>query len=96
MAQEMRAAALRTGAVHRPLVKGLQVVLRWEDERWRLALGREGVFPSETEVEVCRRAFAVPEGVETARREASWRHPKTLRAVRWQVVEMSWVETLAG
>ena len=85
-------------AVHRPLVRGLQVVLARKGHQSRLALGREGVYPSDTEVEVCRRAFRVPAGAETTKREATSRHPKTGRKIRYLVVELMWLElhTLVG
>ena len=64
-------------ALHRPLPHGLQLVMQRQDRhRWRLALGREGVYPSDMEVEICRQAFAVPDTAEITKRTAAFRHPK--------------------
>lgn len=82
----------RPAAVHRALMRGLQVVLARNGKQWRLALGREGVYPSDVEVEVCRRAFQAPVGAEITRREATSRHPKTGRKIRHLVVELMWLE----
>ena len=80
-------------ALHRPLPHGLQVVMQRQDRhRWRLALGREGVYPSDTEVEICRKAFAVPEAAELAKRTARFCHPKSKRVITYYVAELTWVE----
>jgi hypothetical protein len=80
-------------ALHRPLPHGLQIVMQRRDRHhWRLALGREGIYPSDTEIETCRRAFHVPEAAEIARRTAQYRHPKSGRTITYYVAELTWVE----
>jgi hypothetical protein len=55
-------------------------------------LGREGVYPSDTEIEICRKAFGVPDAAELARRTAPFRHPKSHRVITYYVAELTWVE----
>jgi hypothetical protein len=80
-------------ALHHPLPQGLQLVMQRQDRnRWRLALGREGVYPSDTEIETCRRAFAVPDAAELTRRTAPYQHPKTQRRITYYIAELTWRE----
>jgi len=48
---------------------GLVLFLFRNGAHWRLTLRRLRVYPSENEVAICCRAFAVPAGTEPARRE---------------------------
>jgi len=66
LANVMRTQIERTPghkALWRRLGRGLIVLLeRQADGRWRLALGRDDTFPSPQEIQICQRAFRVPEG----------------------------------
>ena len=42
---------------------GLDIILSRNGEKWRLALRREKVFPSDVELAILTQAFAVPDGV---------------------------------
>lgn len=88
----------RTGAawVHQRLAHGLELVLqrRLEPtgvERWRLALGREGVQPSEDEVAICRKSFGVPDATDHSRRQLMRTGAKTGKKTIWHIVEMTWL-----
>lgn len=63
LAAEMRGLLQDSQArwVHRRLSRGLEIVLQRNEERWRLALARADTWPANEEIEICRRAFAVPE-----------------------------------
>ncbi len=80
------------GAIYKPLAKGLKVVMQRTHGNWRLALGREGVYPSEMEVEICKAAFRVPVGCAEVRLVKPSVHPKTRRAISYHVVNLTWVE----
>jgi hypothetical protein len=72
---------------------GLDMILqRVDDHQWRLALAREGVYPSDVEVELLRTAFDVPEAAEEARSQKSHTHPKTKREITYNRVELTWQE----
>jgi hypothetical protein len=100
IAATMRSHILRAGALysHRKLERGLELVLQRHTEadgktRWRLALGRSDVAPSEDEITICRAAFGVPVGTEqTEVKSKSRTNPKTNRARSLFVVEMYWYE----
>lgn len=75
------------------LARGLVVVLeRQGRERWRLALGREDVWPADAEARICAEAFEVPVGASRRSREVARKHPKSGRVVTYRVVEFTWVE----
>lgn len=75
------------------LPNGLSIVLhRATDQRWRLALAREGVYPSDVEAQVVRAAFAVPAAAEETRSEKEYRHPKTGRLITYCRIEITWLE----
>lgn len=75
------------------LSHGLDIILHRVDElQWRLAVAREGVYPSDMEVEVVRTAFDVPEAAEEARSEKEYTHPKTKRTIYYRRVEVTWQE----
>jgi len=83
---------------HQRLPRGLEIVMQRAIEpsgaiRWRLALGRQDVAPSEDEIAICRRAFGVPEGTEHAAVQSKSRtNPKTKVVSTWYVVDMYWYE----
>lgn len=75
------------------LANGLDIILHRVDEhRWRLALAREGVYPSDIEVSIVRGCFDVPEAAEEERSEKQHRHPKTGREINYRRVEITWQE----
>ncbi|MBK8772674.1 MAG: hypothetical protein IPM06_19915 [Rhizobiales bacterium] len=75
------------------LANGLDVILQQvEEHRWRLAMARENVYPSDTEVDVCRNAFDVPSAAEEQRSAHQYRHPKTHRVIEYRRVELFWTE----
>ena len=78
--------------VHRRLARGLEIVLQRDDHKWRLALGRTDVAPSDSEIEICRDAFGVPEGTEVSNVSKKRWNPKTGTATLMYVVDMTWTE----
>lgn len=66
IAAEMRTTLQQTDArfVHRKLVRGLEIVLQRTGRQYRLALARSDVAPSDSEIEICARAFQLPADVE--------------------------------
>lgn len=75
------------------LENGLDVILhRLDEHQWRLAMAREGGYPSDMEVEIVRNAFDVPEAAEEARSEKQYTHPKTKREINYRRVEVTWQE----
>lgn len=91
IARELRSRAAER-PTHAKLPRGLEIVMERCEGRWRLALGREQVSPSDEEVEICRRSFNVPEGAEEWRRTKTSTHPKTGRARSYVIVGFCWVE----
>jgi hypothetical protein len=93
LAGELRDAVESTGRhVHHRLPHGLEIAVQRSVGRWRLAVAREGTWPSEFEVDTCRREFQVPEGAQELRRQHLQCHPKTGRQRVLSVVELCWVE----
>lgn len=100
IADRMRSHIVNTGAMysHQRMTLGLEIVLQRSIDktgavRWRLALGRPDVPPSDDEIASCRRAFGVPEGTEhTAVQSKSRTNPKTKVVSTWYVVDMYWFE----
>ena len=86
-------AAKPAGWVNHTLSGGLDLVLAHNGEKWRLALRREKVYPSETEADILTRAFGVAEGTEPKRRQYCEVHPDTQRRIQWQIIEYNWIET---
>lgn len=75
------------------LQNGLDIILhRVDDHRWRLAMAREGVYPSDAEVKIVRSLFDIPAAAEEARSEKAHRHPKTGRTITYRRVEITWQE----
>lgn len=75
------------------LQNGLDIILHRVDEtRWRLAVARESVYPSESEVAIIRDTFDVPDAAEESRSEKQHRHPKTNREITYRRVEITWQE----
>lgn len=76
----------------RTLPRGLQLLLSFEDTRWRLALRRTDVAPSEEEVALCVEAFDVPAEPRrrnyTSSEKSSVTHHKTV----FHIVELTWRE----
>ena len=100
IAANMRSMVVDTGAMysHQKLARGLQIVLQRNVEssgaiRWRLALGRQDVGPSDQEIAICRKAFGVPEGTEhSAVQNKSRVNMKSRIVSTWYIVEMYWYE----
>ena len=67
-------AAKPYGWVNYTFPGGLDIILSRNGEKWRLALRREKVFPSDVELAILTQAFAVPDGVERASRRSVRRH----------------------
>ncbi len=101
IASNMRRHVVDAGAMysHQRLQRGLEVVLQRHIEssgavRWRLALGRQDVAPSEDEIAICRKAFGVPVGTEHAAVQSKSRKSrKTGNVSTWYVIEMYWYES---
>jgi len=99
LAEAMRRHITNTGATwsHQRLAHGLELVLQRRIEpagviRWRLALGREGVQPSEDEVAICRKSFGVPDATEHSRRQVMRTNAKTRKQTVWHIAELEWRE----
>jgi hypothetical protein len=60
VAAAMYIEAERAGQASRTLTRGLHLWLCHADDAWLLALQRDDVPPSATEIATCRRDFAVP------------------------------------
>jgi len=92
IATDMRAMLAATGAryVHRRLNRGLELVLERRERGYRLALGRTDAPPSETEIEVCLRAFAAPPDIEPMRTHKERRGKSG--PVCYHVAEFFWSE----
>lgn len=83
-----RLAKVEKGHAKRVLFGGLVVVLERRHETWRLAVGRQRVPPSQTEVATVARDFALPAGLEW-----TWTIKKNqARKVVYQVAECRWIE----
>ncbi len=88
-----RLEAADHAALHQLLPHGLQLVMQRKDRcHWRLALAREGAYPSATEIDLCRRAFAVPDAADLTHRKRVFRHPKSHRRITYFVAELTWIE----
>lgn len=74
----------------RTLPRGLQMLLSYQEEEWRLALRREGVEPSEEEISLCMAAFDVPD--ECARTRRTRKETKYHQVVTYHIVELTWRE----
>ena len=100
IAATMRSHVVNAGAMysHQRLPRGLEIVLQRHIEsngkvRWRLALGRNEVAPSEDEIAICRKAFGVPEGTEHTAVQSKSRYSEKSKIVsNWHIVEMYWYE----
>jgi hypothetical protein len=100
IAANMRSHVVDAGAMysHQRLSHGLEIVLQRHIEsngalRWRLALGRSDVIPSEDEIAICRAAFGVPDSTEQAAVKSKSRYSKKSGIVsNWHIVEMYWYE----
>ncbi len=78
--------------IMRTLANGLQIVLSYDAEQWRIALRREGVPPGENEIEIVRAAFAIPDAAARFDNMQTEPHPKTGRKIRYFRVELLWRE----
>lgn len=75
------------------LANGLDIILHHVDEhRWRLAMARESVYPSDAEIAIVRGCFDAPAAAEETRSEKEYHHPKTGRAINYRRVEITWQE----
>lgn len=94
IARTMRAKADQPGKWDRvKLAHGLDIILHHLGEsQWRLALAREGVYPSEHEVAIVRGAFSVPEAAEEMSSEKAHKHPQTGRTINYHRIEIIWEE----
>lgn len=94
IAARMRAAvaAKPFGWTEHTLPGELNLVLSHNGEKWRLALRRERVYPSEVEERLLRQAFGVAEGTEPLRRQTCEEHPITKRRIERRVIEYNWIE----
>lgn len=85
-------AARPFGWAQETLSGGLDIVLSRNGEKWRLALRREKVYPSETETAILTRSFDVAEGTEPIRRQTCDVNPTTQRRIEWRIIEYNWRE----
>lgn len=85
-------AAKPFGWTSQTLPGGLDIVLSHNGEKWRLAIRREKIFPSDTEAEILFNAFSVADGSEPIRRQYCEVHPTTQRRIEWHIIEWNWIE----
>ena len=83
IAASMR-ACVNSGAkfAHHRQAHGLELVLQRRGRGWRLALGREAVQASETEIKLWRAAFGVPDGSEESSQVKASKMPNTRHTVQ--------------
>lgn len=96
IAAEMRVAVdgRATGWTEASLARGLYVAFGHRESRYRLVLRREGVYPSEQEVEIVCQAFGVPVGTEPAQRMSKdW--SKGYKRLMY-AIELRWTELPAA
>ena len=93
IAASMR-ACVNSGAkfAHHRQAHGLELVLQRRGRGWRLALGREAVQASETEIRLWRAAFGVPDGSEESSQVKARKMPKTGQTVQFFVTDVTWTE----
>lgn len=77
---------------HHRQAHGLELVLQRRGRGWRLALGREAVQASETEIKLWRAAFGVPDGSEESSVVKARKLPKTGQTVQFFVTDVTWTE----
>lgn len=97
IAGRMRAALVGrdSGWVQQDLGRGLAIVLSRDGDQYRLAMRREGVYPSIDEVAICSRVFGVPDGSEPVRvTPRKSKSPADGRTVVYYVVELHWRESV--
>lgn len=97
IAQTMRETVSEGGAkfAHHRQQHGLELVLQRQGRGWRLALGRQDVPASDTELLLWRMAFGVPEGAEVNSVVKPRKLPKTGQTVQFFVTDVTWVEVEA-
>ena len=98
LAQDVVSSVLTTGSDGKVrLPQGLELLMQRTPDgchrhHWRLALAREDREPSPEEIDACREAFHIPPSA-IERHVVQWRvHPKSLRRIHYQVVELSWFD----
>lgn len=86
IATELKQEAM--AAPHQPrrraLSKGLRLTLIFKVSEWRLSLTREGVYPSEREIEICKAVFDVPKSC------AQIKQIVDVKGVNFHVVKLVW------
>lgn len=98
IANTMRSNVMNGAAwAEQRLERGLVIVLQRRVEqdgkhRWRLALGRTDVAPSDDEIAICCRSFGVPAGTEHEVKRTERTSKKTGKLITWHIVEMYWYE----
>ena len=74
------------------LPAGVQVLLSFQDNRWRLAIRRKNEAPAEEDVEAVAGAFNVPAGCARRSYTTSEKSSLTQHKTIFYVVEMTWRE----
>jgi hypothetical protein len=93
LAAEMRARLiLESGYLPVALSGGLELVLSRAGERWALTLKRPDVKPAPMELEICRRAFGVPEGAGERTFARQMLMQRTRELTLYRGIELSWRE----
>lgn len=94
MRQNLEAEPRGSGKEHRILFGGLHIVMERNGEAWRLAIGRDNVYPSQKEIEIIARDFNLPDGLvwtNTVVEQRSKHKDKTI-VTKWHVSECVWAE----
>lgn len=71
---------------------GLEIGLSHIDERWRLTIRRERVYPSQVEQDILTDLFGVAQGCQPEPNEKTETNPKTGRPVLWCGIVYNWIE----
>lgn len=95
LANQMRSLLVEgdRGHVWIVLPRGLTIVMEHSKakRKWRLAIGRIGVEPSQTEIDVVARAYNVPAGTEWKWQKRKDKRPKATH-ITYQLAECTWIE----
>lgn len=80
------------GWVKHTFTGGLEIVVSRNGEKYRLAMRRQNVFPSQTEIDLLLPLFGVAEGTELHWRRVDDKFSRAPSVIHWYIVEANWIE----
>lgn len=95
IAGEMLQMITQTDArwVHRRLSRGLEIVIQRTGSRYRLAIARQGTWPSDDELAVVAKRFNATAAADFPERTTKkFRNPKTDTEITYHVIQIEWTE----